>query len=582
MQAEEKPVGYGNLKLVSPYEIQTLKQLKIVKKVNEHTRLYLTGILPEEKKDSYIERVGAHDTIEIQQVKDGSLVRTLFKGLVTQVGLQAVRGIYSLEIEALSHTFDMDVKRKSRSFQNKDMPYGGMIEEVLRSYPGADCIDNASGSSNLEKFVIQYNETDWQFLKRMASRFRAVLIPEAASDTPKFWFGLPEGRPGELTDYHYSVKKSLGDYMKTVWDYGDELDEEDVTCYAVESVSHYSLGDRVRFKGKERVVAQSIAEMKNGTLTYEYILASEKGIRQNPYQNKSIVGAALEGKIIDVAKDTVRLHLNIDEAQKKEEAGWFPYSTFYTAEGNSGFYCMPKPGEHAKLYFPSSDEEEALVISSVRKDGQTSQKTADPGTRYWGNEYGKELVLGGNQLLLNGKDSKEGKIFIKLQDEDGIEIHSDKPIVFRSEKDITLEIKKKLAVTGKEGVYLRCGASSILLDGVTDIHGTQVEMEGLTKAPVEVEDLPEEEEPPPEEPKKEGFNWGGLLDGVQLALDVVGLIPGVGEIADLANAGVSALRGDWAGAALSLAACIPFAGWAATGAKVARKGMKAFKAGRKI
>ena len=62
-----------------------------------------------------------------------------------------------------------------------------------------------------------------------------------------------------------------------------------------------------------------------------------------------------------------------------------------------------------------------------------------------------------------------------------------------------------------------------------------------------------------------------ILDGLQLGLDVVGLIPGLGEIADLANAGVSLARGDYVGAALSLAAMVPFAGWAATGAKAGRK-----------
>jgi len=71
------------------------------------------------------------------------------------------------------------------------------------------------------------------------------------------------------------------------------------------------------------------------------------------------------------------------------------------------------------------------------------------------------------------------------------------------------------------------------------------------------------------------------LDGVQLALDVVGMIPCVGEIADLANAGISLARGDYAGAALSLAACVPFAGWAATGTKFVKKG-NAFETGQKI
>ncbi|HCI1801438.1 hypothetical protein [Pseudomonas aeruginosa] len=66
-----------------------------------------------------------------------------------------------------------------------------------------------------------------------------------------------------------------------------------------------------------------------------------------------------------------------------------------------------------------------------------------------------------------------------------------------------------------------------------------------------------------------------ILDGLQLGLDVVGLIPVVGEIADLANAGISLARGDVAGAVLSLASAIPFVGWAGTAGKAARYSTKA-------
>ncbi|RAP26302.1 hypothetical protein C2W64_01977 [Brevibacillus laterosporus] len=67
---------------------------------------------------------------------------------------------------------------------------------------------------------------------------------------------------------------------------------------------------------------------------------------------------------------------------------------------------------------------------------------------------------------------------------------------------------------------------------------------------------------------------------MQLALDVVGMIPVVGIVADVANAGISVARGDYAGAALSLVACIPFAGAAATAAKLGTKAAKAVKMGK--
>ncbi|WP_431809777.1 hypothetical protein [Brevibacillus agri] len=219
-----------------------------------------------------------------------------------------------------------------------------------------------------------------------------------------------------------------------------------------------------------------------------------------------------------------------------------------------------------------------MAISSVRKGGGSTAKTGNPGVKYWGTNFGKELMMGGKELVLTAKESEEGQIFIKLHEEDGIEIHSDQPIVFSSEKDMEISAENKLEIKAKEAIYLMCSTSSMILEGKIDIQSPKLEVVGLTKAPVVVEDLPQEEEEEEPEEEEEKSGWGSFLDGVQLALDVVGLIPGVGEIADLANAGISLARGDYAGAALSLAACIPFAGWAATGAKLAGKATKALKA----
>ena len=66
---------------------------------------------------------------------------------------------------------------------------------------------------------------------------------------------------------------------------------------------------------------------------------------------------------------------------------------------------------------------------------------------------------------------------------------------------------------------------------------------------------------------------GGLLSSIGHGLlDVAGLVPVVGEAADLANAAWYTAEGDYTMAALSAAAAIPFAGWAATGAKGVIKG----------
>ena len=44
----------------------------------------------------------------------------------------------------------------------------------------------------------------------MASHFNVGLVPDAISDKPKFWFGIPEGRKGgNLEEFNYSVRKKV-------------------------------------------------------------------------------------------------------------------------------------------------------------------------------------------------------------------------------------------------------------------------------------------------------------------------------------------------------------------------------------
>jgi hypothetical protein len=65
--------------------------------------------------------------------------------------------------------------------------------------------------------------------------------------------------------------------------------------------------------------------------------------------------------------------------------------------------------------------------------------------------------------------------------------------------------------------------------------------------------------------------WEAWRELIQLGLDVVGLVPVVGEIADLANGVIYSLYGEGVNAGLSFAAAIPIAGWYATGLKFAKK-----------
>ena len=78
------------------------------------------------------------------------------------------------------------------------------------------------------------------------------------------------------------------------------------------------------------------------------------------------------------------------------------------------------------------------------------------------------------------------------------------------------------------------------------------------------------------EAAKKKDDGGGLFGKiVHGGLDLAGLVPVIGEPADLANAGIYALEGDMTNAALSGGAALPFVGMAATGAKWGKRAVDA-------
>ena len=123
--------------------------------------------------------------------------------------------------------------------------------------------------------------------------------------------------------------------------------------------------------------------------------------------------------------------------------------------------------------------------------------------------------------------------------------------------------------------YCRCkwgGVITITDDGQIDTGSADLSKENAKS----------EEEMKAETEEKQKIEPESVLDGIQLALDAAGLAPGVGAIPDLLNASISAIRGDWAAAGLSVLAAVPVIGDAATAAKFAKKGVKVAKAAKKV
>ncbi|AZK45048.1 contractile injection system protein, VgrG/Pvc8 family [Paenibacillus lentus] len=466
-------LGYENIR-VHPFERINLEQLTLTKKINEHTRLYFTGVIPEDMRDSYVETTHSYTVIEVSQKDEAGSAKPLFSGIALSVEVKVVRDVYYLEVEAISHTYRMDIKQRTRSFQNTKMTIPQLLEQIGKDYEGLDVIDGATDGAQIGRIAIQYQETDWAFLRRLASRYHTSLMPAARFDSPKFYFGI-EDMPAHvvLDSSRYTVRKQMLPFRYFQENDQTRLRENDFIFYEVETDEVLDLGAQLSFQGHSLFVMEAYTEMRQGQLRHQYVLGSYQGFRQKSYYQEKLAGASLSGVVVDVRQDQVRIHLDCDEQQEISEAYWFNYSTAYSAEGHTGWYVMPEIGDPVSLYFPGSREEDGIAGSAVRRNTQGSayNKMSDPQMKIWRTPHGKEICLGPDELVITGK---EGAIYIKLNDKDGIHIVSNNAVSISAGGDLSLTAGKTMSLTAGSELRMDCNGSHIELSGSAKMKGSEV------------------------------------------------------------------------------------------------------------
>ncbi len=180
------------------------------------------------------------------------------------------KGYRIADIQAVSGTILLDQKKSNRVFQKKVQTYMGIASTVTADTEHSACIlpgsDMRTGGT-----LIQYQETDWRFLKRMASQLGLPLVPDTSYYYPRFYLGLPEGEKRELGEIISCNLCFDGRYYAVS---GKCLvDREDFICYDAVTRTSLSLGDRVTYEGRELLVSRKKTELAGGEVIFTYRLA---------------------------------------------------------------------------------------------------------------------------------------------------------------------------------------------------------------------------------------------------------------------------------------------------------------------
>ena len=484
---------------IAPYEVVEILDVKTTQAINEHGTLYVKALLNDEQGEKYA-KGSASGTNVVLIAGD----HVLFQGIVKDLSVQFRGGSYYLEVHGISYSYLLDIKPISCSYQDISMTYETIAQQILAKY-GGHAMDMASNRAPINQFIMCYQETEWQFLMRLASHFNSGLVCDSRFDAPMVYFGVAHAQQTELDHFNYTVIKDIKRY-KTLAENGlTNLSEADFLRYEVETNQILNIGDKVKFQNQTLYVLEVTGCVDKGIFINRCLLSPKNGLSQPYINHDEIAGCSFTGTVLCVKNDRIKIHLDIDPVQSIENARFFPYSTPYSSKSGAGFYCMPELRDRSVLYFPNSLDHSAYAISSVHEPvtppppppasggnmgvgGGASGGAAsggigsdiapggmrdDPEVKSFRNEAGMEIRLTPEGIFL----LTEGSI-ITLTEEDGIMIHSENDIAFKSEKNIIIAAEEDVNIIGTEGIELQAETASVTIEEDVHLIGQEIKSNG--------------------------------------------------------------------------------------------------------
>ncbi len=414
-----------NISIRSSFDINALIDMQMEIKEGEHGKLVLRGYLSDGVKQN--PKIGDAITV-VNRAQEGKLQEVLFCGIIQQVSVYMENGIRQINLLAATHSVKLDQEGKNRSFQDIKMTYIQVINQILSKYHGKALCANATIKTGLP--MLQYRETDWQFLRRLSGYVGLAVFCDEKAGMPCFRLGFCDnGKKVIFSENSYRCQISEEYYR--VWNEAGAPREE-FMHYQVESTENYEIGDYAYYKGQTRYIYEKRADWKNGALLFYYRLGGKCHFARRKEYNKKITGLALAGSIIRTEEEKVYIRLDIDGEEGK---AMYPYP-WSPATGNL-LYCVAQAGTRAYLCFPDCREERAFVGNSMRM-GSQHVIPETPQCRLIETEHGKQLQLYEDNIALKGGQEPAPQI-ISMEPTGCILTAGDGKVVITAAEKVTLE-----------------------------------------------------------------------------------------------------------------------------------------------
>ena len=372
-----------------------IQEFVLDENINEHQKLEIQLEMDDEQRKNLERIIEKEDVgIEIELANtDKDVKRKVFSGIVDYFEILDY-GSYGCRIlmRAFSKSvlFDRKNEKKYRVFQDKNLMFSDIIDEINKDYAekklGIKYSDTAK--KQIGSLIVQFDETDWEFLIRLASQLKTGMF---VIEQGIILFGIVEMGEIKKENKYFSDYSLVRDYKNLYYKVQSNKvinlgDTVSISENAVENEGNDkdSSGNRGNFS-----VLKTRIFLKDFILKSEFLATDMSSYHIFRKYNEKIKGCRIEANVERVFEDSgiAKMEVRFAEGLKKivqersnEESNdkayddygikRFPlsYQTFYS-QTNTGFFCTPEVNDTVEVYFPNEDERFAKVSWAINNKG---------------------------------------------------------------------------------------------------------------------------------------------------------------------------------------------------------------------
>lgn len=445
--------------------IESLQSMEIRCRVNEHATVRMEVRI--NYQNDYLEVLDRlmESSIQIDEIlnEEERTYRRIFCGNIKNILLTKVDMFLTFRIDGVSCSDKLDEEKKSRSFQDINKTYKSIMQEVINDTENAMLKWNIPEETAAGRFVLQHEETDWEFLRRLASQIHVPIVIEERNHAPIVHIGVMRQKRHEWNSEELFIyEKGMDKRYQHILNHNSK--HADFLYYAFEGRDDFNICDWFMIENEIFLIVDKKILFDKGELHFVYKAVKEVALWESEKYNNRIKGISLYGTIKKVERENIYVQMDIDQKDQ------FEYAFLWEPVNGNFAYCMPECGERVTLRFPSEDEQEVRVMHTIRENGGDNQNPKGSCDNYqmvqnrvFTTNKDKQLKIYPDELSFESKGKEVFNNLLELKDGKGISLCAPQKIQMEAGGSVIC-YAGKILVSALQEIRLKGNVSSLQID----------------------------------------------------------------------------------------------------------------------